>query len=89
MFLRIKRTQGYAYVQLVENRWQEGRSRQRVLATLGRLDQLQESGSLAALLESGSRLVEGPDRQRPPAWCQRFRARSQLAQFAGVSGGRC
>ena len=59
MFLRIKRTQGYAYVQLVENRWQEGRSRQRVLATLGRLEQLQESGSLEALLESGSRLVEG------------------------------
>ena len=59
MFLRVKRTQGYAYVQLVENRWQEGRSRQRVLATLGRLEQLQESGSLEALLESGSRLVEG------------------------------
>jgi len=59
MFLRIKRTQGYAYVQLVENRWQEGRSRQRVLATLGRLEQLQESGSLEALLESGSQLVEG------------------------------
>lgn len=59
MFLRVKRTQGYAYVQLVENRWQEGRSRQRVLATLGRLEQLQDSGSLEALLESGSRLVEG------------------------------
>jgi hypothetical protein len=59
MFLRVKRTQGYAYVQLVENRWQEGRSRQRVLATLGRLEQLQESGGLEALLESGSRLVEG------------------------------
>ena len=59
MFLRIKRTQGYAYVQLVENRWREGQPRQRVLATLGRLEQLQESGSLEALLESGSRLVEG------------------------------
>lgn len=59
MFLRVKRTQGYAYVQLVENRWQQGRSRQRVLATLGRLEQLQDSGSLEALLESGSRLVEG------------------------------
>jgi Transposase DDE domain len=59
MFLRVKRTQGYAYVQLVENRWREGQPRQRVLATLGRLEQLQESGGLEALLESGSRLVEG------------------------------
>ncbi len=59
MFLRTKRTKGYTYVQLVENRWEGGRSRQRVLATLGRLDRLQETGGLEALLESGSRLVEG------------------------------
>ena len=29
------------YLQVVENRWEDGRSRQRVVATLGRLDQLQ------------------------------------------------
>lgn len=35
-----------------------GRTKQRVLATLGRLDQLQQSGQLDALLASGARLAE-------------------------------
>jgi len=59
MFLRTKRVKDYTYVQLVENRWEDGRSRQRVLATVGRLDRLRESRGIEALLESGSRLVDG------------------------------
>jgi hypothetical protein len=42
----------------VENYWDQGRSRQRVLVTLGRLEQLQESGQLDALLASGGRLAQ-------------------------------
>ena len=55
MFFRTKTSGPRSYVQLVENRWVEGRPRQRVLATLGRLDQLQESGQLDGLLLSGAR----------------------------------
>jgi len=42
MFVRTKHVSGHDYVQLVESRWEDGRSRQRVVATLGRLDQLHE-----------------------------------------------
>lgn len=58
MFFRQKRTSDRVYLQIVENRWENGRSKQRVLATLGRLDQLQESGQLDGLLKSGARFAE-------------------------------
>jgi hypothetical protein len=58
MFFRTKTSGPRTYLQVVENRWEHGRSRQRVVATLGRLDQLQESGQLDALLISGARLAE-------------------------------
>lgn len=58
MFFRQKKAGGHTYLQIVENRWEDGRSRQRVLATLGRLDQLQGSRQLDALLESGSRFAQ-------------------------------
>jgi transposase len=57
MFFRTKISGPRTYLQVVENRWEGGRSRQRVVATLGRLDQLQESGQLDALLVSGARLA--------------------------------
>jgi hypothetical protein len=57
MFFRTKTSGPRTYLQVVENRWEGGRSRQRVVATLGRLDQLQESGQLDALLASGARLA--------------------------------
>ena len=57
MFFRQKTVKGHTYIQIVENRWEDGRTRQRVLATLGRLDQLRESGGLEVLLESGSRFA--------------------------------
>src|SRR5512144_2299925 len=56
MFFRTKTSGPRSYLQIVENRWVDGRPRQRVIATLGRLDQLQQSGQLDALLVSGARL---------------------------------
>src|SRR4051812_48172450 len=58
MFFRTKKSGSRSYLQVVENRWEDGRPRQRVIATLGRLDQLQESGRLDALLASGARLAQ-------------------------------
>ena len=58
MFFRVKTSGERQYLQLVENSWEQGRTRQRVLATLGRLDQLQQSGQLDALLTSGARLAQ-------------------------------
>jgi len=58
MFFRQKRAGDRVYLQIVENRWEKGRSNQRVLATLGRLDQLQQSGQLDGLLQSGAKFAE-------------------------------
>jgi hypothetical protein len=57
MFFRTKSSGSRTYLQVVENRWEGGRSRQRVVATLGRLDQLQQNGQLDGLLASGARLA--------------------------------
>src|SRR4029077_14311720 len=56
MFFRTKKSGSRTYLQVVENRWQNGRSRQRVVATLGRLDELPDKGQLDALLDSGARV---------------------------------
>src|SRR5215212_4684988 len=58
MFFRTKTSGPRSYLQIVENRWEDGRTRQRVVATLGRLDQLQQDGRLDALLTSGARLSQ-------------------------------
>src|SRR5450759_4618280 len=58
MFFRTKKSGTRSYLQIVENRWEDGRPRQRVVATLGRLDQLQQSGRLDALLVSGARFAQ-------------------------------
>ena len=52
MFARIKQSGSYQYVQVVHNERIEGKVRQRVIATLGRLDVLKETGQLEGLLES-------------------------------------
>jgi hypothetical protein len=49
MFFRQKKSGERVYLQIVENRWEQGQSQQRVIATLGRLDQLRESGQLDGL----------------------------------------
>ena len=58
MFFRQKKSGDRVYLQIVENRWERGGSRQRVIATLGRLDHLRETGQLNTLLESGCRFSE-------------------------------
>src|SRR5512143_1343019 len=58
MFFRTKTSGPRSYLQIVENRWQDGRPRQRVIATLGRLAQHQQSGQHDALLVSGARLAQ-------------------------------
>ena len=62
MFFRRKKSADRVYLQIVENRWEDGRSKQRVVATLGRLDRLQQTGQLDGLLRSGA--TRGND---PPA----------------------
>ena len=58
MFARIKKSGNYQYVQVVHNERIQGRVRQRVIATLGRLDVLKETGQLDQLLESLARLSD-------------------------------
>jgi transposase len=58
MFFRIKPSGPRRYLQIVENHWANGRSRQRVIATLGRLDHLQQDGRLESLLASGARFAQ-------------------------------
>ena len=58
MFARVKKSGVYQYLQLVENRWENGQSRQRVITTLGRLDQMAEKGEVESLVRSLSRFSE-------------------------------
>jgi transposase len=58
MFFRIKQSGPRQYLQIVENSRHAGQTRQQVLVTLGRLDQLRESGQLDSLLASGARFAE-------------------------------
>jgi transposase len=58
MFFRVKPSGPRRYLQIVENFWDAGRTRQRVVATLGRLDRLQQSGQLDGLLASGARFAQ-------------------------------
>jgi len=55
MFVRLKRVRSYRYLQLVESVRAEAKPRQRVLATLGRVEELQTKGSIDALVSSLSK----------------------------------
>jgi len=58
MFFRKKKSGDRTYFQIVENRWEDGRSKQRVICTLGRLDELEASGQLDRLISSGAKFCE-------------------------------
>ena len=58
MFARVKRVGPYEYLQIVENRWDGEKSRQRVITTVGRLDELRAKGAVEALTRSLSRFSE-------------------------------
>ena len=55
MFFRLKGTANRKYLQIAESYREGKRVRQRIVATLGRLDVLQQSGELDRLLRSGLR----------------------------------
>ena len=58
MFARTKKSGKYEYLQIVENRKVKGKVKQRVIATIGRMDQLQEKNRIETLLRSLSRFSE-------------------------------
>ena len=57
MYFRKKVSGGRIYLQIAESRRVGGQVRQRVVATLGRLDALQASGQLERLVRSGARFA--------------------------------
>ena len=73
MFFRVKPSGRYRYLQLVENHREGYRTVQRVLATLGRLDELTAAGAPDALLRSLARfgqrvrLMEAGDLEKGPS----------------------
>lgn len=50
MFVRVKTTGAYEYLQIVESRREDGKVRQQVIASLGRLDKLTATGRLDDLV---------------------------------------
>ena len=58
MFARVKKSGKYQYLQIVENNKIKGKVKQRVIATIGRLDQLQDKGRVETLIRSLSRFSE-------------------------------
>lgn len=58
MFFRVTRAGRYQYVQIARSYRDAGTTKQQTLLSLGRLDVLQASGQLDALLRSGLRLSE-------------------------------
>jgi len=58
MFARIKKSGKYDYLQVVENRREGPKVNQRVIATLGRLDQMHAKGEVETLIRSLARFSE-------------------------------
>ena len=58
MFARVKKSGKYQYLQIVENRKIKGKVKQRVISTVGRMDQLQAKGRVETLIRSLSRFSE-------------------------------
>ena len=58
MFARIKRTGPYEYLQIVQNFREGYKTKQRVIGTLGRLDELSKTKDVASLVKTLSRFTE-------------------------------
>ena len=58
MYFRKKTSDGRTYLQIAESRREGASVRQQIIATLGRLDALQESGQMERLLRSGARFAD-------------------------------
>lgn len=58
MFARIKKSGKYRYLQIVENRKENGKVKQRVISTIGRMDQLHAKDRVETLIRSLSKFSE-------------------------------
>jgi len=58
MFARIKKSGKYQYLQIVENRREGTKTRQRVIATVGRMDKLHSKGDIETLVRSLARFSD-------------------------------
>ena len=58
MFARVKKSGKYQYLQIVENSKVKGKVKQRVIATVGRMDRLREKDRVETLIRSLSRFSE-------------------------------
>ena len=58
MFARVKKSGKYQYLQIVENHKEKGKVKQRVISTIGRMDQLQAKDRVETLIRSLSRFSE-------------------------------
>jgi len=58
MFARIKKSGKYQYLQMVENKKVNGKVKQRVIATIGRMDQLQQKNRVHTLIKSLAKFSE-------------------------------
>lgn len=96
MFFRQKKSADRVYLQIVENERVEGRVRQRVLATVGRMDKLAATGALESLLASGARFsghavllsALAADAEGPRLHCRRIGAAMALPVCPGAYRGR-
>ena len=78
MFVRSKSRGDKTYLQIVENSRRDGKVVQRVVATLGRLDVLMESGALDSILQSLGRF-----RKNSPCLEKRKNKKSSRSPIAG------
>lgn len=58
MFLRVKKSSGHEYLQIVENKREGKKTRQRIIATIGRTDELMAKGQIDQLLLSMAKYSE-------------------------------
>jgi transposase len=58
MFARVKTSGKYQYLQIVQNRREGKKTIQRVVATIGRMDQIEHKGEIETLVRSLSRFSE-------------------------------
>ena len=58
MFARVKKSGKHHYLQVVENRREGKKTVQRVVSTLGRMDQLTAKGEIEVLVRSLARFSE-------------------------------
>src|SRR5215510_3866299 len=89
MYFRRKTSAGRAYLQIVESRRDGDQVRQQVIATLGRIEELQASGQLERLLRSGARfaakamvLSAASDEGRWRGWARSCRRRSRTGALS-------